>query len=550
MRVMKDEWITTTDGTRICADVYLPDMDGPVPALYAVSPYQKDLAYLPAVNVFRFRETGPIEFWVEECGYAYVLADQRGTGKSEGSFGLMSPAEQQDYHDTVEWIAAQPWSTGKVGMIGESGYSVNQWLAAATRPPHLTCALIYNAFTDMYRDAMYHGGIFSMGFFNFWTADNLRASATIGGGAPPRADGIDMDILGATLQHPTDDQFWQDRSPDVAAIEVPTLVVAWWYNIGLHLRGTLLGYERLTSTKRLLALAGTNSEERNFDPVFLRAHLKPWYDHWLKGIDNGVMEQAPVRLQVQNSDELRDEPTWPLERAVPTPLYLNPRNAHAVRSLNDGSLTPEPLVGVVKPTPYAYPNPEWTVGTTIISHGIPQPVRGLLTFTSDPLDHDTEVTGPISAVLYVASDQTDTEFFIKVSEQEHQPRLKQAVMAHMAADIPPPSTMVTRGWLKASHRALDPGLSTPLRPHHTHTHPEPIEPGAIIRYDVEIWPTSYLFRKGNRIRVEIGNGDSMVADGLFSHYYGHKVGTDEFHHSAEHPSHIVLPIVPNSSNSA
>lgn len=545
MRVQKDEWIAGADGSRICADVYLPDQEGEYPALYAVSPYQKDLAYLPAASAFRFRETGPIDFWVDECGYAYVLADQRGTGKSEGRFELFSPVEQQDYYNTIEWIGAQPWCTGKVAMIGESGYSVNQWLAAAKRPPSLACALIYNGFTDLYRDAIYHGGIFSMGFYNFWTVDNVRASATIGGGVPPRPGGVDVDLMGLALDHPADSQFWRDRAPDVAAIEVPTLVIAWWYNIGLHLRGTLLGYEQLTSAKKLLALAGTDSEERNFDPQFLRQHLKPWYDHWLKGEDNGVMDLAPVRIDVQNGEHLRDETAWPLARAIPTAYYLDPKPAHAVTSLNDGSLTTvKPTAANTRPTPYAYPNHAWTVGTTIIEHGIPQPVRGILTFTSEALDHDIEVTGPITAVLYVESDQTDTEFFVKISEQEAMPKLKEIVMEHVAKDVPPPSTMVTRGWLKASHRALSPERSTPLQPYHTHTNPEPIEPGAIVRYDIEVWPTSYLFRKGNRIRAEIANGDSMVADGLFSHYYGHKSGQDLYYHDAGRPSHILLPIVP------
>jgi predicted acyl esterase len=542
MKTLKDEWIVSSDGTRICADVYLPDADGPFPALYAVSPYQKDLAYLPAVSAFRFRETGPIEWWVEECGYAYVLADQRGTGKSGGTFGLFSPAEQQDYCETIEWIAVQSWSSGKVAMVGESGFSVNQWLAAAARPPHLTCALIYNAFTDLYRDAMYHGGVFSMGFLNFWVADNIRASATDGGGIAARSGGVDCDILGLTLNHPVDSQFWRDRSPRVADIEVPTLVIAWWYNIGLHLRGTLTGYEDLTSPKRLVALAGTDSAERNFKTEFLTQHLKPWYDHWLKDDDNGVMDTAPVRIDVQNGQSLRDEQTWPLERAVATKFFLDPQKSGAVTSLNDGSLRHEPPAAGTPATPYSYPNPEWTVGTTIVDNGIPQPVRGILTFTSEPLEEDLEVTGPIAAVLYVESDQTDTEFQIKISEQLHVPKLKEVVMDHLA-HVPPPSTMVTRGWLRASHRALDAARSTELAPYHSHLEPTPIEPGTIIRYDIEVWATSYLFRKGNRIRIEIANGDSTIADGLFSHYYGHKYGRDLYYHDAEHPSHVVLPIV-------
>jgi predicted acyl esterase len=546
MRILKDQRITTSDGITIGADVYLPDGDEPVPALYAVSPYQKATAYLPPSSAFRFRETGPIEWWVEECGYAYVLADMRGTGTSEGDFELFSARDQQDYHESIEWIAEQPWSTGKVGMIGESGYSVNTWLAAATRPPHLACALIYNAFTDLYRDAVYHGGIYSMGFMNFWTVDNIRASATIGGGAgATRPGGVGTDIIGMALDHPLDGPFWRERSPDVEAIECPTMVIGWWYNIGLHLRGTLQGFERLQCEKKLAVLEGTDSDSRNFDTDFLDQQLRPWYDHWLKGDDNGVMDTPPVQLDVQHGESLRAEQEWPLARAVPTPWYLDPAPARAVHSLNDGSLRTTPPTTDPGPTEYAYPNPEWTVGTTIIRNGIPQPALGELTFTSEPLEDDLEVTGPIKAVLYVESDQTDTEFFVKVSEQAHVPKLKEVVMGHVAGDVPPPSVMVTRGWLKASHRAVDPERSTDLVPFHPHTDPQPIVPGDVVRYDIEVWPTSYRFSKGSRICIEIANGDSMVADGLFHHYYGHKAGTDRIHHSAQHPSHVLLPLVPS-----
>ncbi|MCX4586233.1 CocE/NonD family hydrolase [Streptomyces sp. NBC_01481] len=151
------------------------------------------------MSIFRYIETGPIDYWTGH-GYAVVIGDQRGTGMSEGEFALFGPAEQRDFYDTIEWIASRPWSTGKVSMIGESAYSVNQWLAAAQRPPHLTCALIYSGFTNLYHDAVYHGGVYSMGFLNFWSTDHLRASATIGGGTPPRPGGA---AWVAMAHHPT-----------------------------------------------------------------------------------------------------------------------------------------------------------------------------------------------------------------------------------------------------------------------------------------------------------------------------------------------------------
>ncbi|KOU26391.1 hypothetical protein ADK52_09290 [Streptomyces sp. WM6372] len=534
MRTIKNEWITASDGVRICADVYLPEGEGPFPALYAVAPYQKDLLYLPAVSMFRFIETGPIDYWTGH-GYAVVVGDQRGTGRSEGRFELFGPAEQRDFYDTIEWIASRPWSTGKVSMLGESAYSVNQWMAAAQRPPHLTCALIYSGFTDLYRDAVYHGGVYSMGFLNFWSTDQLRAGAAIGGGTPPRPGGVSADLIGMTLDRPVFDDWWEQRAVKVEDIDVPVLNIAWWYSVGLHLRGQLDGYERLKGTdKRLVVLAGTDSHERYYQPDFLDTHIRPWYDHWLKGVDNGVMDGPAVRIQVANSGRPpREETEWPPRRAVPTTLYLDPEPARAVLSLNDGSLATTPPTrpagtATGTATGYDYPNPEWTVGTTVITDGIPQPTRGILTFTTPPLEHDTEVTGKITLVLYAESDQTDTDFHVKISEQKAVPKLKEALMSRVAKNVPPPSAMVTRGWLKASHR--------------THP-PQPIEPGTVVRYEIEVWPTSYLFPKGSRIRLEIAGGDSAVADGLFHHYYGHKAGRDLIHHDADHPSHLVLPVI-------
>ncbi|MFF0061015.1 CocE/NonD family hydrolase [Streptomyces sp. NPDC005279] len=137
MRAFKDEWITASDGIRICVDVYLPDGDGPFPALYAVAPFRKDLLYLPAVSIFRYIEPGPIDHWTGH-GYAVVIGDQRGTGRSEGEFELFGPAEQRDFHDTIEWIASRPWSTGKVSMTGKSARPEIRLLGPGRSPPHPT----------------------------------------------------------------------------------------------------------------------------------------------------------------------------------------------------------------------------------------------------------------------------------------------------------------------------------------------------------------------------------------------------------------------------
>jgi putative CocE/NonD family hydrolase len=552
MRVQRDLVIEARDGVTLRADLYVPDGEGPFPALYAASPYRKDLASLPHSSAFRFRETGPIDWWTEQ-GYAYLLADLRGTGMSEGEFGLWSRSAQEDLFDTIEWIAEQPWSTGKIGMIGESGYGISQWLAAVQKPPHLACVLSYNAGTDFYRDAVYHGGIFSGGFFQFWTLDNLRASALIAEITPPNPRALNEDLLGDVLAHPRIDDYWRERSvfDRLDQIAVPTFVIGFWSNIGLHLRGSLNGYAGVAGPKRLLMIGGPiDSQELQYDEDFLRAEFLPWYDRWLKGSENGVMDGPPVRLMVQHHGardwrQLRSETAWPLERARLTEYFLHGGPAGAVHSLNDGALSTAAPAQDGGSTSYSYPNPEWTVGTTIIGpNGIPNPVQGVLTFSTPPLEHDVEVTGPISLTLYASSTAEDTEFFVKISEQLSVPRIREVIQERMVGDTPPPSAMVTRGWLKASHRALDSGRSTPDRPFHPNTSAEALVPGTIYQFEIEVWPTSYRFSKGSRIRLELAPGDSMIGDGLFWHYYGHKVGTDTIYHDAEHASRLLLPIVP------
>jgi putative CocE/NonD family hydrolase len=161
--VDRDVEIAMRDGVRVKVDVFRSEGSGPFPALYAVSPYNKNTAHLPPSGAFRWREAGNIARWVEQ-GYAFIHADTCGTGQSrEGRWSLWSIEEQTDLYDTIEWAASQPWSNGKVGMIGKSYYAAPQWLAAALNPPHLACIAPYDGLADVYRDALFHGGICSIG---------------------------------------------------------------------------------------------------------------------------------------------------------------------------------------------------------------------------------------------------------------------------------------------------------------------------------------------------------------------------------------------------
>ena len=192
-------------------------------------------------------------------------------------------------------------------------------------------------------------------------------------------------------------------------------------------------------------------------------------------------------------------------------------------------------------TSYDYPNPGWVTGVVGFGPAGPgggfDPVRRVATFTTAPLEQDLEIGGPIKLLLYASSTCSDTDFIIKLSDQFPQSS------DDRGKGLNPGCELVTRGWLRASHRSLDPERSTEMEPYHTHAKPEEIVPGQVYRFDISLEPMAYLFRKGHRIRLEIVNGDSPVTEVLWTHYYRlDKIGRDTFHHDAKYPSALILPV--------
>lgn len=540
MKVTKDIYVTMRDGTRIALAIYQPDAPGKFPALFAMSPYQYEFDEVPAFPLFLWKETGPVEWYVSQ-GYAYVHMDVRGSGRSEGEFCFLGKPEIEDGYEVVEWIAKQEWCTGKVGGVGQSYYAMAQWLLAALNPPHLACIVPYDGLIDQYRDNVYHGGIFCDYRSNWFT--NLRSNTLHRQAGSNTGRPIKYDLVADLIGHQTYDDFWRERSAQerIKQVKVPTLSIGHWGKQALHLRGNLLGYELLECPKKLIVTGAKDVYEAHhmFDEVeFHEKHMLPFYDHFLKGVQNGVMDGPPVEIFVKNAETWRGEKEWPLSRAEYVAWHLRSGPSGSVTSLNDGKLTRDAPPKDDKPTTYSYPDAQWKVGTAAMTKDGPDPVRRILTFTSDPLEVDIEVTGPILLELHASSDQRDTQFICKLSEVNPQPAEERA------AGKQPRYTIVSRGWLKASHRELDEKESKPFRPFYTHRRAEPLEPGKVYTFQIEVLATSYVFRKGHRIRLELANGDSRVTDAVFSHpYHPTSIGSDTIWHDAAHPSRLMLPVI-------
>jgi uncharacterized protein len=534
----KDVLIRVRDGIHIAARIYRPDGSGPFPTLFATSPYRYDNNELPAQPMFLWRETGPIE-WYLENGYAYVHADVRGTGRSKGEFEFLGKREQHDLYDVIEWIGAQKWCNGKVGGIGQSYYAMAQWFMGIENPPHLACIAPYDGLNDPYRFMGYPGGI-EGGFLGYWINSSVRVPNLYpANGDNPRF--VTSDLFLEVQRHPFYDEFWKERAAfeHLNKIKVPVFSIGVWAKQDLHLTGNIHGYQMALGPKKL-AISGTTtpfSSQSDFAGVeFHRRYLLPFYDKYLKGLKTGYDERPNVEYLVRNTGKVRSFETWPPPGTAPARFYLSKGRTGSVTSINDGGLGAAPPDKNGGSTSYAYPQPSWVVGVVALGPAGPDPARGVLTFTTEPLGSDLEIAGNGKLVLYASSTRSDTDFIVKISEQfEQSPEER-------SRGVQPRYFIATKGWLRASHMERDVKRSTADIPRYTHERMTPLNPGSIYKFEIPLQPIAYSFHKGSRIRVEICNGDSPLTDSLFFHFYRpDKIGADTIYHDTEHPSELILP---------
>jgi predicted acyl esterase len=541
----KDVYAPMRDGTRLCVDIFRPDVAGEkFPALVAWSGYGKseqshrrDPVPAGALLLDHSIEVPDIDFFVNR-GYVFVIPDPRGVGKSEGEWnGMYSQNEQRDLYDAIEWVAGQPWCDGNVGMAGVSYFGAIQPIAAAQQPPHLKAIMPWLTYGNYYTRP-YPGGIIN-DFYHYFILNNnpnnpvseserlypeeelkrrIQESledpyvssntyyVKILNTWPPRYNTWFLDIL----LHPLDGPFWQSKSLNNKAdkIKIPM------YILGENCFETYSNPD-LNVPKKVFDVGKYPFPSGHPCPYrYTQEETLRWYDHWLKGMDTGIMDEPPLKLYITGLNRYRYEYEWPLARTEWKKLYLQQYK------MLDTAL---PRYQDTQPDAFCH---------------IPSDLRTMefdvpsLTYATEPLGRPLEVTGPLALYLYAALDVTDGNFIVNLLDES-----------------PGGSTVVASSALKASHRALIKEASQPWEPVHDHTKAIPVKPGEINEYALEM-TASHVFATGHRLMLQIKAASpppprytSSTTIGLMPSPW---VTTYKVFHDEKHPSHLLLPVIPET----
>lgn len=504
------------DGTTILIDVYRPanQAEEKQPILLGWSPYGKhglsDTLWPPSgveqgwISRFTAFEAPDPMFWCA-AGYAVAYADPRGAWLSEGDLRHNGIGEGEDCYDCIEWLAARDWSNGRVGMTGVSYLAAIQYLVASLKPPHLAAINPWEGFSDWYREFAYHGGIRETGFVPRGS-ESLRFSL-----------GRTEDTNANVQAHPLYDDYWRSKEIDLEAIDIPAYVVASWSDQGLHSRGTIEAYRRISSSQKWLEVHGQKKWAHFYKPSS-RAKQRAFFDHFLKDRENEVTQWPAVTIDVCETAHkrvVRAEPIWPLKGTEYHQLYLDAGTGR--------------LLDVPCPSETA-------------ARYDPLDETGEATFIYR-FHQDTEVTGYIKVRLWVEADcAEDMDLFVALQKIDADGK---PVGFHFYAfyDDGP----MALGWLRASHRALDEDRSTDWQPVHSHLQEELLQPGEVVPVDIEIWPASVLFRQGETLRLII-KGMDIYRDSLPNlpfarHEELRNSGHHIIHTGGRYESYLQLPVV-------
>ncbi|GAA4231858.1 CocE/NonD family hydrolase [Actinomadura meridiana] len=566
--VQKDVPTTMRDGTVLRSNVFTPKGDEDFPVILIRLPYNKE----GAENIFYANP----DFYAKSC-YIVVAQDVRGQYKSDGKFYAYRD-EATDGYDTIEWSARLPHSNGKVGMYGFSYPGLTQWLPATLTPPHLVTIVPAFTSSDIYDGWTYEGGALYQSFTQSWPLFSLANSSVdrLPDGAKLSAE---MNQASADLfskwyrsmpltkwpplypkdervapyfydwiKHPSYDDYWKrwairDHYPQV---KVPALNYGGWHDI--FLGGTLENFAGMRAeagtpqaregSKVLIGPwthggSGRRAGAVDYGPdavVSIDEIQMKWFDHWLKGVDNGTDKDPAVKVFVMGANKWRTADSWPLPGTQYTRYYLHSKG-DANTLTGGGTLSTTPPDATEETDRYRYDpeNPVPSFGGRFqasvpggsYDQRIVEMRPDVLVYSTPRLQADTEVTGPISVTLYAASSARDTDWTAKLTDV-----------------LPDGNSMLIRDGIQRARYRLTVERESLIRP------------GKVYKYTIKLWPTSNVFKAGHRIRLEISSSNFPMYDR--NPNTGHRFGTDSrtrvasqrILHDAEHPSSITLPIQP------
>ncbi len=568
----RDVPVPMRDGVELSIDIYRPDAAEKFPALLAFAVYNKDVQgpdlaeTLTPQPAWATLWTGPMEagdtHYFVSRGYVHIIGTPRGIGKSQGG-----GSRQWDCYDLIEWIAAQPWCDGNVGMVGISGFGAEQLAVAKQQPPHLKAIFPLDprgaygelgGFREEYPGGVVHFFRYLLGLFSA-----MHQNKTQPGPLPPEVEakwqeamanpdyrmyphvynilalkGQNLPPYFGVLIDPYDKEESVKKSEaEFANIKVPTYTGSGWYaySYKTHLNGAQSYWNNITCPKKLM-FAGPAHLERPFHSF--HGEILKWHDQWLKGIDTGIMDEPPVKYWVMGANEWRTASDWPLPQTQWTKFYLQSWGRLTTRDW-----TPSSVDDFVPPDAFVQMPPSQTNDI--------QKLR----YVTDPLPCDVLVAGPAVLNLFAAIDQDDTNWIVILKDIGPDPSVTTAREGERAMPADLAERELTRGWLKASHRAIDPARSKPGRPWHplTREAQKKVVPGEINEYAVEIMATANLFRKGHRICVDItsldlptGVGGATNVEYIPHHICSSRTTLHTVYHQTQYPSHLLLPIIPQS----
>lgn len=522
--VERDVGIVLRDGVRLSANVFRPKAEGRYPVVMAFTAYHKDEAPIQYPDYLRRNATpeydsGTIRvnkwtpweapdpaYWVSQ-GYAVVIVDSRGYGKSEGLAGVLSIQDRYDFHDAITWAGTQPWSSGNVGLTGVSYLAIAQWIAGVNAPDHLKAIMPWEGQSDNFREVLFHGGVPETAFTNFWiTRVRSKANKT---SLPPHR------IMRFAGSRPLLMKRISERSiPSGITLEditVPALICASWSDHGMHTRGSFEGFKKISSEQKWLYTHGQPKWDVYYSDE-AKSVQTAFFDHFLKGEDNGFAARPAVRLEVREnlSDyTVRFEDAWPLPSTNATPLYL----------AADGRLQD-----------YASQD---------VTHESYDARTGSVSFRKT-FDQDTEITGNMKLKLWVeAHGAKNMDLFVAIKKYD---RIGDEVTFYGKTGYT--KTPVALGWLRVSQRELDPMRSTPLQPYLKHERSLKLKRGEVVPVEIEILPSSTLFRAGETLEVAIQGHDHSEHHAL-AHENTVNRGKHVVHIGGDYDSHLLVPVIPS-----